>query len=92
MDAKYLLENPKMILKRLCKALEISFDINMLKWKKGGRIEDGIWAKYWYEDVHSSTGFITSPSKEIKLNKYYVKLAQECLPYYEFLTIRSIKL
>ena len=64
----------------------------MLTWKKGGRIEDGVWAKYWYKNVHKSTGFISFNRKEVKLDEDYLKLAQECLPYYEFLTARSIKL
>ena len=29
----------------------------MLGWPAGPRDTDGIWAKYWYENVERSTGF-----------------------------------
>ena len=90
LNAKRLLDNPKMMLEKLCKMVEIPFDDKMLKWKKGGRIEDGIWAKYWYKNVHKSTGFNTCNNKKIKLNKYNIKLAKECMPFYDFLNKKSI--
>ena len=58
LDSRYLLQNPKLMLKRLCSLLEISFDQKMLKWEKGARKEDGIWANHWYTNVHNSTGFL----------------------------------
>ena len=30
----------------------------MLNWDRGGIKEDGVWAKYWYENVHNSEGFL----------------------------------
>ena len=29
----------------------------MLSWETGGNPADGVWARYWYENVHRSTGF-----------------------------------
>jgi len=92
LDSKYLLQNPKLILKRLCNLLEISFDKKMLRWKQGGRKEDGIWAKHWYANVHNSTGFLPYNGKEIQLSGSNVMLAKKCKPYYEFLTAKSIQL
>ena len=92
MDSKYLLKNPELILKRLCNILEISFDKKMLKWKKGARKEDGIWAKHWYENIHNSTGFLHIQHKRITLTESNAILAEACLPYYEFLTAKSIQL
>ncbi|HIG32224.1 MAG TPA: hypothetical protein EYQ09_02110 [Flavobacteriales bacterium] len=92
LDSKCLLQNPKLMLKRLCNMLEISFDQKMLMWKKGARKEDGIWAKHWYENIHNSTGFLPYAEKEIKLSGSNVTLAKKCKPYYEFLTAKSIQL
>ena len=46
------------------------FEENMLKWKMGGRIEDGIWAKYWYNNIHKSVGFKKYKAK----NEPFLKL------------------
>mgnify|MGYP003731055009 FL=1 len=92
LDSKYLLKNPELMLSKLCKILDVSFDEKMLKWKKGARKEDGIWAKYWYKNIHNSTGFLPYAKKEISLTGSNAELAEECLPYYKFLTAKSIQL
>ena len=92
LDSKYLLQSPELMLNKLCDILEISFDKKMLKWKKGARKEDGIWAKHWYANIHNSTGFLPYTGKEIKLSGSNVTLAKKCSPYYEFLTAKSIQL
>ena len=92
LDSKYLLKNPELMLSRLCKILDVSFDKKMLEWKKGARIEDGVWAKYWYENIHNSTGFLPYAKKAITLTGSNAELAEECLPYYKFLTAKSIQL
>ena len=92
LDSKNLLKNPELILGKLCGILGISFDEKMLKWEKGARDEDGVWAEYWYKNIHNSTGFLPYTKKEIKLTGSNAELAEECLPYYEFLTAKSIQL
>ena len=92
LDSKYLLKNPELMLSKLCKILDVSFDEKMLEWKKGARKEDGVWAKYWYKNIHNSTGFLPYAKKEITLTGSNVKLAEECLTYYKFLTAKSIQL
>jgi len=92
LNSKELLQNPELILNKLCNILEISFDQKMLRWKKGERKEDGIWAKHWYANIHNSTGFLPYTEKEIKLSGSNVILAKKCKPYYEFLTAKSIQL
>jgi len=57
LSSEELLNSPKKELKNLCDYLKINFDNNMLSWDRGGIKEDGIWAKYWYENVHKSHGF-----------------------------------
>lgn len=92
LDSKYLLKNPELMLSKLCKILDVSFDEKMLEWKKGPRKEDGVWAKYWYKNIHNSTGFLPYAKKAITLTGNNAVLAEDCLPYYKFLTAKSIQL
>jgi hypothetical protein len=92
LDSKNLLKDPRLVLSKLCDILEIPFDKKMLKWKKGGRNEDGVWAKYWYENTHNSTSFLPYSERKIKLSSSNMKLANDCKPYYKFLTDKSILL
>ncbi len=90
LDSKYLLQNPGLILKKLCVLLEIPFDKKMLEWERGARLEDGIWSSYWYKNIHNSTGFFPYTTKKITLTEGNAILAKKCLPYYDFLTSKSI--
>ena len=84
LSSEELLNSPKKELENLCDYLKINFDNNMLSWDRGGIKEDGIWAKYWYENVHKSHGFKTNKkmdgSKRIEndtitiSSKFYHKL------------------
>ena len=56
-DARDVLENPRKILEFLCDAVGVEFDEAMLSWPPGLRETDGIWAKYWYNEVVRSTSF-----------------------------------
>lgn len=90
-DAKELLLNPPKVLTALCEQLEIPFDTSMLQWEKGARAEDGCWAKYWYENVHNSTGFMAYQEKKTELYGNLATLAAECQPFYSFLYEYAIK-
>ena len=92
LDSRYLLQNPEKVLRKLCILLNISFDKNMLQWNQGPRKEDGIWAKYWYKNVHKSSSFLPYSKKLIVLNNSNLVLAKKCKPYYDFLTYQSIKI
>ncbi|MFN2624285.1 MAG: HAD family hydrolase, partial [Chthoniobacterales bacterium] len=56
-DAHDVLEDPEKILRLLCEAIGIDFTEAMLSWSPGLRETDGIWAKHWYNEVATSTGF-----------------------------------
>jgi hypothetical protein len=56
-DAQDVLQDPRNILTQLCDALGVTFDERMLRWKPGPRDTDGIWAKHWYAQVLTTTGF-----------------------------------
>jgi hypothetical protein len=90
-DAGELLKNPRSILSQLCERLKIPFDEKMLTWSPGPRPEDGVWAKYWYENVHRSSGFQKYEPKEINLAPAFEELAQECEPFYHSLYAESLK-
>lgn len=84
-DSDELLKNPEIYLKKLCDLLQISFSEKMLRWKKGGIPEDGIWAKHWYANVHNSEGFAIQQSSSQSLPKHLEPLLEKALPYYETL-------
>ena len=78
-----LLKNPKKVLSELCKYSKIKFDVQMLSWKKGGIEEDGVWAKYWYQNLHNSEGFspcVNKPNEEINVNQS--ELLEQATYYY----------
>lgn len=90
-DSGEILKNPEKALTMLCESLGIQFDKKMLYWKAGARNEDGIWSKYWYKNVHKSTGFEKQETSSRELPENLIKLYDECLPYYEKLFLHSIK-
>ena len=90
-DTNELLKNPKKILTALCEELDIPFDDKMLSWNAGARKEDGIWAEYWYTNVHQSTGFKKYVKKEVHLSDRLEELAKECMPFYEELFCKCVK-
>ena len=62
----------------------------MLKWSEGPKKADGIWAKYWYKNVHNSKGFNNYEIKDFNLSLKNEILAQDCEKYYNFLFSKSI--
>lgn len=91
LDSGEVLKNPEAVLRRTCEALGIAFDKKMLNWEAGPRPEDGVWAKYWYKNVHRSTGFIKQPTSDRVLPQHCEKLYLEAKPYYDTLYKESIK-
>lgn len=90
-DARELLLGPRRVLERLCELLEIPFEEKMLRWEAGPRPEDGVWAKYWYGNVHRSTGFQPYREDPAPLPAHLEPLAEICRPYYETLYQYAIK-
>ncbi|MEX2565807.1 MAG: sulfotransferase family protein [Cyclobacteriaceae bacterium] len=89
LDAKKMLMNPAHQLKNLCRAIGITFDQRMLHWEAGNRAEDGVWAKYWYKNVHQSTGFQAYVPKNAAFPDKLKPLLEECLPCYDALIAYS---
>ncbi len=82
-DSKNLLIDPEKVLKTLCDQLNISFEPAMLSWSEGGINEDGVWAPFWYNNVHKSTGFIPFKGKSETVPRHLEGLLEECIYYYE---------
>lgn len=91
MDSGELLKNPSVMLQKLCKALSIPFDQNMLSWKAGPRPEDGIWARYWYANVHRSTKLVPAKPKPSEIPPHLQSLYEEAMGFYTQLYSHSIK-
>ncbi|MEP0848560.1 MAG: HAD family hydrolase [Phycisphaerae bacterium] len=84
-DAKDVLLDPRGVLSRLCAALAVEFDESMLSWPAGRRATDGVWAKYWYENVERSTGFEPYRERNGTLPPEAEALARECERLYRVL-------
>lgn len=83
MDSKMILENPSLELKRLCHYADIPFTDEMLSWESGARREDGLWSKYWYKNIHRSTGFLEYRPKTENFPSELLQLLKECIPRYK---------
>ena len=91
LNSDEVLKNPSSVLENLCDQLGIPFDEKMLSWTAGARKEDGVWAPYWYKNVHKSTGFQSSVKSSDKVPSHLLPLLEEVLPYYQKLNQFAIK-
>jgi sulfotransferase family protein len=91
LDSNEILKSPQNVLQQLCNALQISFTEKMLHWPAGAKLYDGIWAKYWYDNVHQSTGFEKQKTSERDLPSYLEPLYHDCKEIHERLYSYSIK-
>ena len=91
LEAKQLLLNPRRVLSQLCAQIGIAFDEAMLQWQPGARPEDGVWAKYWYHNVHTSTGFDQYRAKHEPFPPRLLRLLAECKPHYALLAQKAIR-
>ena len=83
LDSKSILMAPEEKLRSLCGKINIPFDHSMLAWKKGPIAEDGIWAKYWYANIHKSEGFQKYQAKVQEFPKELMPLLNEAKPIYQ---------
>lgn len=84
-DSRDILAQPEVMLKKICASLGIIFQPAMLEWKAGSRKEDGVWAKYWYKNVHESTGFAPFERAEKELPGRLRNIYEEAKPFYDSL-------
>jgi hypothetical protein len=84
-DSKELLTNPQKSLSDWCRKINIKFDKSMLKWDKGGHVNDGIWWESWYDNVIKTTGFEKYEKKDINIENKYDSIYNESMKYYSYL-------
>lgn len=84
-DSVDVLNAPRRILGLLCDALNLDFQETMLTWETGLRPTDGVWAKYWYKEVETTTGFRPYKPKPDQVPTALIPLYERCLASYETL-------
>jgi hypothetical protein len=90
-DSDELLKNPEVYLEKLCNLLGIPFSKQMLSWQKGGVSEDGVWARYWYRNVHQSTGFAVQKTSNQTMPAKLDAVLEEALIHYKILKNHILK-
>ena len=91
LDSKELLLDPVGVINQLCSNIGIPFTDQMMRWPKGPKPEDGVWAKHWYHSVHESTTFAEYKAKEAPFPDFLIPLLNECKPYYDTLYAHALK-
>jgi Sulfotransferase domain len=82
-DARDVLQNPERILRLLCDAIGVEFNNAMLSWPPGLRDTDGIWAKFWYHEVATSTSFQPYRPKNEPIPDRLRKIHEQCRECYD---------
>ncbi|WP_371194016.1 HAD family hydrolase [Glaciecola sp. SC05] len=89
-DSDAVLRDPESSLRKICSALKLEFDPNMLNWPAGKRESDGVWASHWYKSVESSTHFAPAKQQTLALNDEQLAVVEEVTPYYQQLKQYSL--
>ncbi|XP_057721234.1 branched-chain-amino-acid aminotransferase-like protein 2 [Arachis stenosperma] len=84
-DAADLQQHPEATLRGLCDDLEIPFQPTMLSWEAGPKSIDGLWAPWWYESIHKSTGFNQAKRYPQTFPFSLYDLLEQSLPLYNML-------
>lgn len=90
LDARDVLQNPRLALNKLCARLDVPFREAMLAWPAGPRKSDGLWAKHWYGRVEQSTGFMPYDPAIPTVPGSLQAIADECLAYYDELAAHRL--
>ncbi len=83
LDSDVLRKDPAKELGELAEFLGMPFSDSMLRWPAGALREDGVWAKYWYDNVHLSGGFAAYEEKEYMVPPHLVALLEDSQELFE---------
>lgn len=89
-DCDDILSAPDKVLPKLCAALGLPWDSDMLSWNEGPRDTDGAWAPYWYDAVERSTGFSAPPKNLPDVAPQYEGIFQNCMTDYAHLADKRL--
>ncbi|RXH82322.1 hypothetical protein DVH24_036663 [Malus domestica] len=100
-DAAELQLDPEATLSGLCEDLDIPFQPTMLnlaflfmksfqrnfllRWEAGPKAIDAVWAPWWYETAHKSTGFQPPTKYPVPFPMSLYDVLEQSLPFYNFL-------
>jgi hypothetical protein len=82
-ESRALRSDPRAVLTHTCEHVGIDFDPTMLSWPAGPKPEDGVWAPYWYDNVHASTGFAPYQASTREIPDNLRPVLEAALPLYE---------
>ena len=82
-DARDVLNNPRKILREVCRRVGLNFYDEMLEWAPGRRDTDGSWAKHWYKKVELTTSFGPYRPKPDEVPPELEGILEECNELYE---------
>jgi hypothetical protein len=82
-ESQTLLKDPAGVLTSVCARLGLTFDEAMLAWPMGPKPQDGAWAPYWYDKVHTSTGFASPRSSTHPVPDRLGPILNEAMPLFE---------
>lgn len=91
-ESRTLLQDPAAVLAELCRRLGLDPDPTMLSWPAGPKPEDGVWAPYWYDAVHRSTGWAPWRPKDAELLPALEPVLAQAEPLYQRLSERAIQI
>jgi hypothetical protein len=91
LDSDAVVARPEASLRKVCEFLGLEWDPEMLRWPAGGRAEDGVWARFWYDRIHKSTGWEPASSGHLPaVSAQLSEVHAACLPYYAKLIESSL--
>ena len=90
LETTKLLADPPRVLRRTCELLGLPFEESMLSWEAGPKPEDGVWAQYWYERTHASTGFGRPRQRDLHLTDEQAAVAGAARPLYDQLAAHAL--
>jgi len=90
-DSSSLVSDPEKFLRKLCSVIDLKYDEGMTSWSKGPKSYDGIWSKYWYVNLHKTTGFLKKrKSCFVRIEEKHKNIAEESMFYYNELLKYSL--
>jgi len=75
--------DPEGVLRKLCTAIDLPFQPQMLRWPGGGHKDDGVWAQHWYGSVWTSTGFAAAEGPVPAVDPALQSVWRAALPHYQ---------